>query len=178
MHVADHIHILLNVDPATHSQTISASLRKFSSRCCANDKIPVRLRAALTFLLTVTVSLMQVVVNEIILGLIAGLGCLVGGILLLPSLATDELREVLADVIQTCGMSISGYASRIFPPEEVHPAHAPEQTPMPWYSVCARHLWITCPRPSKSTDMCSAQLHMPSPYTTAGRMQHNSVSRC
>lgn len=86
---------------------------------------------------------MQIVVNEIILGLIAGLGCLVGGILLLPSLATDELREVLADVIQTCGMSISGYASRIFPPEEVHPADATEQTPVPWSSVYARHWWIT-----------------------------------
>lgn len=63
---------------------------------------------------------MQIVANELILGGIAGLGCLVGGTLLLPSLATDELREVLADVIQGCGMSISGYASRIFPPEQVH----------------------------------------------------------
>lgn len=37
---------------------------------------------------------------------------------MLPSLATDELREVLADIIQMCGHSISGYASRIFPPEQ------------------------------------------------------------
>lgn len=63
---------------------------------------------------------MQIVVNELLLSLIAGMGCLVGGTLLLPSLATDELRGVLADVIQICGMSISGYASRIFPPEQVH----------------------------------------------------------
>ena len=63
--------------------------------------------------------LWQVVVNEFLIGLIAALGCLVGGTLLLPTLATDELRGVLADIIQTCGMSISGYASRIFPPEEV-----------------------------------------------------------
>ncbi|KAL0036649.1 hypothetical protein WJX79_004029 [Trebouxia sp. C0005] len=60
----------------------------------------------------------QIVVNQILIGLIAALGCLVGGTLLLPSLATDELREVLADIIQTCGYSISGYASRIFPPEQ------------------------------------------------------------
>ena len=59
-------------------------------------------------------------VNQILIGLIAALGCLVGGTLLLPSLATDELREVLADIIQTCGYSISGYASRIFPPEQVN----------------------------------------------------------
>ena len=63
---------------------------------------------------------MQIVVNQILIGLIAALGCLVGGTLLLPSLATDELREVLADIIQTCGYSISGYASRIFPPEQVN----------------------------------------------------------
>lgn len=63
--------------------------------------------------------MVQVVANELLIGLIAALGCLVGGTLLLPSLATDELREVLADIIQTCGMSISGYASRIFPPEKV-----------------------------------------------------------
>ena len=62
----------------------------------------------------------QIVVNQILIGLIAALGCLVGGTLLLPSLATDELREVLADIIQTCGYSISGYASRIFPPEQVN----------------------------------------------------------
>ena len=62
---------------------------------------------------------LQVIVNQILLGLIAALGCLVGGTLLLPSLATDELREVLADIIQKCGYSISGYASRVFPPEQV-----------------------------------------------------------
>ena len=62
----------------------------------------------------------QIVVPQILIGLIAALGCLVGGTLLLPSLATDELREVLADIIQTCGYSISGYASRIFPPEQVN----------------------------------------------------------
>ena len=61
----------------------------------------------------------QVIANQIIIGLIAGMGCLVGGTLLLPSLATDELRMVLADIIQICGHSISGYASRIFPPEQV-----------------------------------------------------------
>ncbi|KAL3157526.1 hypothetical protein ABBQ32_011986 [Trebouxia sp. C0010 RCD-2024] len=60
----------------------------------------------------------QVIVNQLFLGLIAALGCLVGGTLLLPSLATDELREVLADIIQKCGYSISGYASRVFPPEQ------------------------------------------------------------
>lgn len=65
---------------------------------------------------------MQIVVNQLLLSLIAGMGCLVGGTLLLPSLATDELREVLADVIQICGMSISGYASRMFPPEQVQAA--------------------------------------------------------
>ena len=57
--------------------------------------------------------------NQILLGLIAALGCLVGGTLLLPSLATDELREVLADIVQKCGYSISGYASRVFPPDQV-----------------------------------------------------------
>ena len=62
---------------------------------------------------------LQVIVNQILLGLIAALGCLVGGTLLLPSLATDELREILADIIQKCGYSISGYASRVFPPEQV-----------------------------------------------------------
>ena len=62
---------------------------------------------------------LQVIVNQILLGLIAALGCLLGGTLLLPSLATDELREVLADIIQKCGYSISGYASRVFPPEPV-----------------------------------------------------------
>ena len=67
--------------------------------------------------------MLQIVVNELLISLIAGLGCLIGGTLLLPSLATDELREVLADVIQSCGMSISGYASRIFPPEQVHTPH-------------------------------------------------------
>ena len=66
-----------------------------------------------------TCACLQVIVNQILLGLIAALGCLVGGTLLLPSLATDELREVLADIIQKCGYSISGYASRIFPPEQV-----------------------------------------------------------
>ena len=76
---------------------------------------------------------LQVVVNQILLGLIAALGCLVGGTLLLPSLATDELREVLADIVQQCGYSISGYASRVFPPEEVSQSllvalsHAPHQ---------------------------------------------------
>lgn len=70
----------------------------------------------------------QIVVNQILIGLIAALGCLVGGTLLLPSLATDELREVLADIIQTCGYSISGYASRIFPPEQgSSSAHEAEQ---------------------------------------------------
>lgn len=62
---------------------------------------------------------LQVVVNQILLGLIAAAGCLLGGTLLLPSLATDELREVLADIIQQCGYSISGYASCVFPPEQV-----------------------------------------------------------
>lgn len=65
---------------------------------------------------------MQIVVNELLLSLIAGMGCLVGSTLFLPSLATDELREGLAGAIQICGMSISGYASRIFPPEQVRPA--------------------------------------------------------
>lgn len=63
---------------------------------------------------------MQIVVNQILIGLIAALGCLIGGTLMLPTLATDELREVLANIIQTSGYSISGYASRIFPPEQVH----------------------------------------------------------
>ena len=67
---------------------------------------------------------LQVIVNQLFLGLIAALGCLVGGTLLLPSLATDELREVLADIIQKCGHSISGYASRVFPPEQVRLQHA------------------------------------------------------
>ena len=62
---------------------------------------------------------LQVIANQIIIGLISALGCLIGGTVLLPSLATDELRNVLADIIQTCGHSISGYASRIFPPEPV-----------------------------------------------------------
>lgn len=52
MHVAGHIHMLLNADPVTYSQTISVSLRQCSSRCCANDKYPVPLWAALTLLLT------------------------------------------------------------------------------------------------------------------------------
>lgn len=68
---------------------------------------------------------LQVIVNQIWLGLIAALGCLVGGTLLLPSLATDELREVLADIIQKCGYSISGYASRVFPLEQVGVAVIP-----------------------------------------------------
>ena len=68
---------------------------------------------------------LQVIVNQIWLGLIAALGCLVGGTLLLPSLATDELREVLADIIQKCGYSMSGYASRVFPPEQVGVAVIP-----------------------------------------------------
>lgn len=66
---------------------------------------------------------MQVIVNQLFLGLIAALGCLVGGTLVLPSLATDELREVLADIIQKCGFVISGYASRVFPPEQVSLPH-------------------------------------------------------
>lgn len=67
---------------------------------------------------------LQVVVKQILLGLIAAVGCLVGGTVLLPSLATDELREVLADIIQKCGHSISGYASRVFPPEQVSLSHS------------------------------------------------------
>ena len=63
-------------------------------------------------------ALLQIVVNQLLISLIAALGCLIGGTLMLPSLATDELREVLADIIQMCGHSISGYASRVFPPEQ------------------------------------------------------------
>ena len=80
---------------------------------------------------TCTCALLQVVVNQILLGLIAALGCLVGGTLLLPSLATDELREVLADIIQKCGYSISGYASRIFPPEQVSS----------FFTLCLTTIW-------------------------------------
>lgn len=88
---------------------------------------------------------LQVVVNQILLGLIAAVGCLVGGTLLLPSLATDELREVLADIIQKCGYSISGYASRVFPPDQVSLSHS-------WSFV-----W--CSLVSEPLSMCSS-LHV------------------
>ena len=46
--------------------------------------------------------------------LIAGLGCVVGGCLVLPSLARDEMREVASKTLRSIGVAISGcdHASR------------------------------------------------------------------
>lgn len=109
---------------------------------------------------------MQIVVNQILIGLIAALGCLIGGTVMLPTLATDELREVLANIIQTSGYSISGYASRIFPPEQVQcpklfhveaAAHFPQThklaTAVSGYASCTCRTCFMCLHVSK---VCTA----------------------
>ena len=40
---------------------------------------------------------------------IAGLGCVVGGCLMLPSLARDEMRDTAAVTLRSIGVAISGY---------------------------------------------------------------------
>lgn len=114
---------------------------------------------------------MQVVVNQILIGLIALVGCVVGGTLLLPSLATDELREVLADIIQSCGYSISGYASRIFPPEQVNCQVLLLRTHTYWHltlstlyiayvcsthSLCIRHAEVPASSPQAQSCMLNS----------------------
>lgn len=47
---------------------------------------------------------------SIYLALITTAGCLVSGALMLTTLASDELREVLADTLQQIGVCISGCA--------------------------------------------------------------------
>ena len=42
--------------------------------------------------------------------LIAGLGCVVGGCLVLPSLARDEMRETASKTLRSIGVAISGCA--------------------------------------------------------------------
>ncbi len=42
------------------------------------------------------------------LGLLVAAGCVVSGLAMLSSLASDELREVLSDTLARVGVSISG----------------------------------------------------------------------
>ena len=61
---------------------------------------------------------MQVVVTLILCGIIAGLATAVSAALILPSVAGDELRLSLGQALLGIGRSLSGYAGRIFAPDD------------------------------------------------------------
>ena len=58
------------------------------------------------------------VVNLILCGIIAGLATAVSAAIILPSMAGDELRLSLGQALLGVGKSMSGYAGRIFAPDE------------------------------------------------------------
>ena len=58
------------------------------------------------------------VVNLILCGIIAGLATAVSAAFILPSMAGDELRLSLGQALLGIGKSMSGYAGRIFAPDE------------------------------------------------------------
>ena len=58
------------------------------------------------------------VVNLILCGIIAGLATAVSAAVILPSMAGDELRLSLGQALLGIGKSMSGYAGRIFAPDE------------------------------------------------------------
>ena len=53
---------------------------------------------------------MQVIGSTLRFGLVAALGCFATGLLCLPSLASDDLRETCAELCSGIGHSLSGYA--------------------------------------------------------------------
>lgn len=53
---------------------------------------------------------MQVIGSTLRFGLVAALGCFATGLLCLPSLASDDLRETCAELCSGVGHSLSGYA--------------------------------------------------------------------
>lgn len=58
------------------------------------------------------------VVNLILCGIIAGLATAISAAIILPSMAGDELRLSLGQALLGIGKSMSGYAGRIFAPDE------------------------------------------------------------
>ena len=53
---------------------------------------------------------LQVIGSTLRFGLVAALGCFATGLLCLPSLASDDLRETCAELCSGIGHSLSGYA--------------------------------------------------------------------
>ncbi|CAL5226722.1 g9574 [Coccomyxa viridis] len=60
----------------------------------------------------------EVVVNLILCGIIAGLAAALSGAFILPSVAGNELRQSVGLALLGVGKSLSGYAGRIFAPDE------------------------------------------------------------
>ena len=65
-----------------------------------------------------TAILMQVVVSLILCGIIAGLATAISAAFILPSVAGNELRLSLSQALLGIGKSMSGYAGRIFAPDD------------------------------------------------------------
>ena len=61
---------------------------------------------------------LQAVTNILFAGLAAGGGTLISGLLVLPTLARDEMRNEVEGLVRGLGQSLSGYASHMFVPDQ------------------------------------------------------------
>lgn len=60
---------------------------------------------------------MQAVTNILFAGLAAGGGTLFSGLLIMPTLARDEMENEVEGLVRGIGQSLSGYASHMFVPD-------------------------------------------------------------
>ena len=82
---------------------------------------------------------MQVIGSTLRFGLVAALGCFATGLLCLPSLASDDLRETCAELCSGIGHSLSGYAGLPCGNPAVHLLSVDSlqrQQPAVWCSCC------------------------------------------
>ncbi|DBA72154.1 TPA: hypothetical protein ACH3X2_010874 [Trebouxia sp. C0005] len=63
-------------------------------------------------------------------GLIAALGTAVGGLVVLPTLASHSLRREVAEILMEVGHSLSGYATHMFEKSDLVPAEAASVGPV------------------------------------------------